>query len=42
VFEIETLLTRGDVQPSGKLATPLAWIKANRGLLLAKWKEIVQ
>jgi hypothetical protein len=40
--EIETLLVVGAVRPVGKLAKPLAWIAANRELLLAKWKEIVR
>jgi hypothetical protein len=40
--EIETLLMTGVVRPASRLKRPLAWIAANRALLLAKWKEIVR
>lgn len=40
--EIETLLVTGTVRPSGKLKKPLAWVAANRDLLMAKWKETVR
>jgi hypothetical protein len=40
--EIETLLVTGAVRPASRLKRPLAWIAANRALLLAKWKEIVR
>jgi hypothetical protein len=40
--EIKTLHVTGTARPKAKLAKPLAWIEANRDLLLAKWKEIVE
>jgi hypothetical protein len=40
--EIETLLVTGRVRPSAKLKRPLAWIAANRDVLMTKWRETVR
>ena len=40
--EIESLKVSGTIRPAARLVSAMAWIEANRTMLLAKWKEIVQ
>lgn len=40
--EIESLSVSGTIRPAARLASAMAWIAANKVMLLAKWKEIVR
>ncbi|MHB1271868.1 MAG: DUF4160 domain-containing protein [Rhodanobacter sp.] len=40
---IESLtVSSGTIRPAARLASAMAWIAANKVMLLAKWKEIVR